>query len=90
MKTTDYSVKGEMVSFSLQVTDEQQIQNLLQNDEIKKHLVNGLARELLGSKFIEFTKQKDMVTNITTFRARAFLLPDSMVHTMRVLHRNDK
>lgn len=60
------------------------IDHLFTEQEIKRKLIESIAEKILEYNLVEFTKTEEMENGATTFRARAFLLPDSMVKTLRV------
>jgi hypothetical protein len=80
-------VKGEMITAQMKVTDLEITQMNIDEDqfkhEMKKKLAHELAEQLLRNKFVEFTKQENLHTGETIFRARAFLTPDDKVRILR-------
>ena len=60
------------------------IDHIITVDEIKQRFAHQIAQAIIEQKLIEFTKFDDIVTGITSFRARVFVSPDSQVKTLRV------
>ena len=60
------------------------IDHIITVDEIKQRFASEIAQAIIEQKLIEFTKFDDIVTGITSFRARVFVLPDSQVKTIRL------
>jgi len=83
----DEFIKGEMVHAQVVVKDFELTQMDLDPDNfkqtMKKRLAEIIADKLLSDKLIEFTKQEDLHTNETTFRARAYLVKDDKVRILR-------
>jgi hypothetical protein len=80
-------VKGEMITAQMVVSDFEITKMNIDEDqfrnEMKKKLVHDLAEQLLRNKLVEFTKQENLHSGETVFRARAFLTPDSQVRLLR-------
>jgi hypothetical protein len=80
-------IKGQMVNAQVVVKDFEITQMNLDPDQfkqtMKKRLVEMIAEKLLNEKLVEFTKQEDLHTNETTFRARAYLVQDDKVRILR-------
>lgn len=83
--TYDHIIKGQMLLASVQMDDPYLC--TLPKDEVKKLLAQDLAEGLLKSSSIEFTQQKDVVSGITTIRARCFMVPSGDVQTLRLVKR---
>ena len=79
-----HTLKGEMyivdyvVPYNLAVSTYQ-----IDDDAIKLKLAQDLAKELLQSKAIEFTKENDIHADRIVYRARIFAVPDTMVRVIR-------
>jgi hypothetical protein len=80
-------IKGEMVTVQNVVKDFEITQMMIDADnfkqEMKKKLAHQIAEKLLENKLVEFTKQENLNTNEITFRARAYLVKDDKVRTLR-------
>ena len=89
INTKEFAIQGQMLmvqkvldSYELDRTGlSANIKNY--EDEIKKELIEGLVKEILSQRCIEFTSQKDMLTGNVTYRARVFVTPDSQVRIIR-------
>jgi hypothetical protein len=85
----EYAIEGQMLivqktldAYELERTGlSANIKNF--EDEIKKELIQEMVREIVREKCIEFTSQKDMMTNSVTYRARIFVTPDSQTRIIR-------
>jgi hypothetical protein len=86
MEPEDF-VQGEMLNSQIVVSDSEMIQMMTDPDNfkqtMKKRLAEIIAEKLLENKLVEFTKQEDLHTNETVFRARAYLVKDDKVRTLR-------
>jgi len=86
MEPEDF-IQGEMVHAQVVVKDFQIAGMMMDPDnfkqEMKKQLAHEIAEHLLNNKLVEFTRQEDLHTNETTFRARAYLVKDDKVRTLR-------
>jgi len=83
--TYDHIIKGQMLLASVKMDDPYLC--TLPKDEVKKLLAQDLAEGLLKSSSIEFTQQKDVVSGITTIRARCFMVPSGDVQILRLVKR---
>ena len=85
----EYAIQGQMLavekildSYELERTGlSANIKNF--EDEIKKDLIQEMVREIVKRNCIEFTSQKDMLTNNVVYRARIFVTPDSQTRIIR-------
>jgi hypothetical protein len=59
------------------------------NDMIKKQLLERLMLEVAQNRCVEFTRQEDPVSGQQRFRARMFVVPDTMVRILRVSQKNN-
>ena len=75
------TIQGKMVTAQMSIDAHQAIQ--MDDLELKNRLITKLVRELMNGKYIEFTKQEDVVTMETTIRARIFVTPDEQVRVIR-------
>lgn len=78
----EYAIKGQMLMVSHHYDDYFMI-NEMGRDEVKRQLAMQLAMELLKSKLIEFTQEKDAISGKTLVRARAFVTPSNQVQILR-------
>jgi len=80
-------IQGEMVTSQVVVKDSEVVQMMIDPDnfkqEMKIKLALEIAEKLLENKLVEFTKQENLNTNEITFRARAYLVKDDKVRTLR-------
>ena len=77
----EYAIKGQMLMVSHHYDDF--MINEMGRDEVKRQLAMQLAMELLKSKLIEFTQEKDAISGKTLVRARAFVTPSNQVQILR-------
>jgi hypothetical protein len=75
------TIQGKMVTAQMSIDANQAIQ--MDDLELKNRLITKLVRELMNGKYIEFTKQQDVVTMETIIRARIFVTPDDQVRVIR-------
>jgi hypothetical protein len=47
-------------------------------------LIDMISAKMIELKLVEFTKSEDILTGVVSFRARAFVLPDNQVKTLRL------
>lgn len=80
--TSDLEFGGKPIMVKMEITEE--IQMNMGVDGIKKQLAYKLVDEMIKGRLIEFTREPDRYGNSSTFRARAFLLSDSEVRTLRL------
>ena len=80
LRVTEHVVQGEMLTASVTMSEIQEMTTAERS--IKIQLANLIAEELLRSKFISFTKKKD-VSGSTNYLARAYLVPSDMVQILR-------
>lgn len=75
------TIQGKMI----QVMEEVDLQIIESRDpkEIKMAMVTKIAEEMINSKMIEFTSEKDELGLKVKVRARAFLTPDDQVRLLR-------
>jgi hypothetical protein len=53
-------------------------------NEIKQRFAHRIAEAMIELKLVEFTKSEDIISGTVLFRARAFVLPDEQVKTLRL------
>lgn len=81
-------IQGEMFSVVDRVPWTHQINNGNMDSAdfdsmMKEKLVTMLVKELMKSKFIEFTKEQLRVDEYLIYRARIFAVPDTQVRILR-------
>ena len=89
INTKEFAIQGQMLTvqktldaYELERTGlSANIKNF--EDEIKKDLIQEMVREIVKRNCIEFTSQKDMMTNSVVYRARIFVTPDSQTRIIR-------
>lgn len=82
------TIPGRMFATQYVMTMEEHIAMKAMNDaqlehSIKEKLAIQLARELLNSKHIEFTRQNDIQRGRFVYRARLYAVPDDQVRILR-------
>jgi hypothetical protein len=75
-------IKGELLAVSYQYDS---FDPHMDDDGLKKILAHLIAEDLLTSKYIEFTKQEDIVSGKVTARARMYVTPNSDVQIIRTI-----
>jgi hypothetical protein len=93
INTKDYAIQGQMLtvekvlnSYELERTGlSANIKNF--EDEIKKELIQKLLHEIVRQRCIEFTSQKDMLTNSVVYRARIYVTPDEQTRIIRQIQK---
>lgn len=81
LDTRTYEIRGVMVIAQYEVDD----YSSLSPDAIKYQLANRLAEQMMKDKTIEFTKQKDVSSPFTQYRARCFVVPSGDVQILRTM-----
>lgn len=89
--STEYAVQGRMVATQLDIgfTDLLQVPAADFHDIVKKQLLERLMLEVAHNRCVEFTKQQDPILGLQKFRARMFVVPDTMVRILRVSQKNN-
>ena len=93
INTKDYAITGQMLavekilnSYELERTGlSANVKNF--EDEIKKELIEGLVKEIVRQRCIEFTSQKDLLTNSVVYRARIYVTPDEQTRIIRQIQK---
>lgn len=82
-----YRISGECFVTQLVIDElalqQWQVADADLTEEVKKRLCENLVQQLMKSKFIEFTHQRNMAENTKVFRARMYVVPDSQVRILR-------
>jgi len=81
--TLEHGIVGHPVQVSVAISDYETIS--LDDDYIKKMLMEKLVDEMYKAKSISFTKTNDMNFGKTTYYARIFVTPDDQVRLLREL-----
>ena len=89
INTKEFAIQGQMLmvqkvldSYELERTGlSANVKNF--EDEIKKDLIQEMVREIVKRNCIEFTSQKDLLTNSVVYRARIFVTPDTQTRIIR-------
>jgi hypothetical protein len=89
--STEYAVQGKMIATQLDIgfADLLKVPAANFNDMIKKQLLERLMLEVAQNRCVEFTRQEDPVSGQQRFRARMFVVPDTMVRILRVSQKNN-
>jgi len=84
LRVTEHVVQGEMLTASVTMSELQEMTLNIATAErsIKIQLANLIAKELLSSKFISFSKKKEG-SGQTIYLARAYVVPADMVQILR-------
>ena len=77
------TIKGEMLTVKMEMSEWEFENSMIPKPEIKKRLSVMLAEELLERKNVEFTYQKNRDTNNISVRVRCFVVPDDQVKLLR-------
>ena len=77
------TIKGEMLTVKMEITEWEFENSMIPKPEIKKKLARMIAEELLERKNVEFTYQKNRDTNNISVRVRCFVVPDDQVKILR-------
>jgi len=87
LSETQHVIKGEMLNAKITLTEAQELTLNIANVEVgmKERLANMIAEELLKSKYISFTKKRD-VYGLHYF-ARAFVVPSDMVQVLKLVNK---
>jgi len=87
LRETQHVIQGQMLNAKITLTEAQELTLNIANVEVgmKEHLANMIAEELLKSKYISFTKKRD-VYGLHYF-ARAFVVPSDMVQLLRLVNK---
>lgn len=91
IKQHEYAISGKMLQHNVSIHEFElmKIDPKTFEYEIKKRLMEGMLEEIMKYRCVEFTKQQDISTFETHFRARMFVVPDSQVKILRVSQINN-
>jgi len=77
------TIKGEMLTVKMEISEWEFENSMIPKPEIKKKLALMIAEELLERKNVEFTYQKNRATNNISVRVRCYVVPDDQVKLLR-------
>ena len=77
------TIKGEMLTVKMEMSEWEFNNSMIPKPEIKKRLAVMLAEELLQNKNVEFTYQKNHNNGNISVRVRCFVVPDDQVKLLR-------
>jgi hypothetical protein len=78
-----YPIKGVMVKSTLEINNANAMN--LSKDDVKTKIATDLVLTMLNNDLIEFTQQKDAVSNSIVIRARSFVVNSADVQLLRVI-----
>jgi hypothetical protein len=78
-----FDLIGKALICRWDLRDYDTIGRTMTENEIKQRLAHKIAEGMIELKFIEFTKSEE-ISGTASFRARAFVLPDAQVKTLRL------
>jgi len=79
-----FDLIGKALICRWELRDVDMIDHIITEDEIKQRFAHKIAEGMIELKLIEFTKSEDILSGTASFRARAFVLPDNQVKTLRI------
>jgi len=79
-----FDLIGTALTCKWEFHDVDMIDHMITKDEIKQRMVHQISAKMIELNLIEFTKSEDINTGLASFRARAFVLPDNQVKTLRI------
>ena len=79
-----FDLIGTALTCKWDILDLDMMDHIITKDEIKQRLVQQISAEMIELNLIEFTKFEDLGTGTISFRARAFVLPDNQLKTLRI------
>jgi hypothetical protein len=82
IKSFDLCFKSLICRWDL--SDYDTLGRIITVNEIKQRFAHQIAEAMIELKLVEFTKLEDTISGIASFRARAFVLPDNQVKTLRI------
>jgi hypothetical protein len=85
-KYTDIAIGGKLVNMNIKLSNFDNIG--LNPDAIKWRVADHLVKYMIENKLIEFTKQENLLENLTIINARCYLAPDSEVRILRQMTPN--
>ena len=82
IKSFDLCGKALICRWELRQLDT--LDRIITEDDIKQRFAHQIAQAMIELKLVEFTKSEDIISGTASFRARAFVLPDNQVKTLRL------
>jgi len=79
-----FDLIGKALICRWELCDVDMIDHIITEDEIKQRFAHQIAEAMIELKLVEFTKSEDIISGTASFRARAFVLPDAQVKTLRI------
>jgi len=79
-----FDLIGKALVCQWELRDYDTIGRTMTENEIKQRLAHKIAEAMIELKLVEFTKSEDILSGTASFRARAFVLPDNQVKTLRL------
>lgn len=79
----EHGIFGQLLQVNVKISDYETMS--LDDDYIKKMLMEKLVDEMYKARSISFTKVNDMASTATTYYARIFVTPDDQVRLLREL-----
>lgn len=83
IETKSFDLIGKALICHWQIRDHEFLR-MITDDEIKQRFAHHIAEVMIQQKLVEFTMSEDILSGISTYRARAFVLPDAQVKTLRL------
>jgi len=77
------TIKGEMLTVKMEISEWEFNNSMIPKPEIKKKLALMIAEELLERKNVEFTYQKNHNNGNISVRVRCYVVPDDQVKILR-------
>ena len=82
-KVVDHAIQGQLIQAKFELSAIQNMANTFTEEEIKKELIGKLLYEIWNKDCIEFTRQYDIESEQTIFRARIYAVYDDDVRILR-------
>ena len=79
-----FDLIGKALVCRWDLRDYDTIGRIMTENEIKQRFAHRIAEAMIELKLVEFTKSEDIISGTVLFRARAFVLPDEQVKTLRL------
>ena len=82
-KVVDHAIQGQLIQAKFELSAIQNMANTFTEEEIKKELIGKLLYEMWNKDCIEFTRQHDIESDRTIFRARIYAVYNDDVKILR-------
>jgi hypothetical protein len=79
-----FDLIGKALICRWELRDFDTLDRIITEDKIKQRFAHQIAEAMIELKLVEFTKSEDIISGTASFRARAFVLPDNQVKTIRL------